>query len=149
MRARNFTPANEKHYEEVHSEIVEVVERTNKRFPNTVIFEELPTISLHERMQLWELADVAVFTPIREGVNTFPLEAVYARRDGEPGLVILSEFAACSRVLNGALRINPWDTDELVRAMVRASCEMEPAGAVEPIPAVAYRGMPLHAASAR
>jgi len=126
VRARNFTPAVQHHYEELRAEVLEVVEHINKQFPGAVVFEEVPTISLRERMQLWQLADVAVFTPIREGVNTFPLEAVHARRDGEPGLVILSEFAACSRVLNGALRVNPWDTEELVKAMMRA-VEMEPA----------------------
>ena len=31
------------------------------------------------------LADVAVCTPLREGVSTFPLEAVYAHREGAPG----------------------------------------------------------------
>lgn len=46
---------------------------------------------------------------------------VYARRDGPPGVLILSEFAACSRVLNGALRVNPWDTNELVQVSSRGS----------------------------
>jgi len=126
VRAKNFTPVVQQHYDDLRAEVVETVQRINARFPGSVIFDELPTISLRERMQLWELADVAVFTPIREGVNTFPLEAVYARREGEAGLLILSEFAACSRVLNGALRVNPWDTTELMKAMIRAVYEMDP-----------------------
>ena len=72
------------------------------------------------RAQLWALADVAVCTAIREGVNTFPLEAVYARREGAPGVVVLSEFSSCARVLNGALRVNPWNTEETMRAFERA-----------------------------
>ena len=53
-------------------------------------------------------AYAAVFTSVREGLNTYPLEAVFARRNVEPGVVVLSEFASCSRVLNGAIRVNPW-----------------------------------------
>ncbi|EOD08119.1 hypothetical protein EMIHUDRAFT_465622 [Emiliania huxleyi CCMP1516] len=49
-------------------------------------------------------AYAAVFTSVREGLNTYPLEAVFARRNVEPGVVVLSEFASCSRVLNGAIR---------------------------------------------
>lgn len=76
VRMRNFTPSSQQHYEELRAEIIEVVERINARFPGAVIFEELPTMSLRDRMQLWQLADVVIFTPIREGVNTYPFEAV-------------------------------------------------------------------------
>ena len=55
-------------------------------------------------------AYAAVFTSVREGLNTYPLEAVFARRNVEPGVIVLSEFASCSRVLNGAIRVNPWRT---------------------------------------
>jgi hypothetical protein len=72
------------------------------------------------RVQLWALADVAVCTPLREGVSTYPLEAVYARREGPPGIVVLSEFCSCARVLNGALRVNPWNTEETSHAFERA-----------------------------
>lgn len=76
MRAINFTPAGQQHYEDLRTDVLETVERINKQFPRSIIFVELPTISMQDRMQLWELADVAAFTPIREGVNTFALEAV-------------------------------------------------------------------------
>jgi len=85
---------------------------------------ELPTISLAQRLQLWRRADVALFLPIREGLNTYPLEAVFARRTLEPGVVVLSEFASCSRVLNGALRANPWNTLE-VKETLELALRME------------------------
>ena len=37
--------------------------------------QELPTIGLEQRMALWAAADVACFTPLREGLNSYPLEA--------------------------------------------------------------------------
>lgn len=101
--------------------------RIDAAYPGTVIFIELPTISLSQRMQLWAIADVAVFTPLREGVNTFPLEAVYASRDGPCGItILLSEFASCARVLNGALRVNPWNTEMMTEAL-ELSCMMSTA----------------------
>ena len=85
VKARNFTPAGENDYEDVRLEVVEIIERISLAYPRAVSFIELKTISLAQRMQLWALADVAVFTPLREGYNTCPLEAVYACRDGAPG----------------------------------------------------------------
>ena len=113
VRAKNFTPAVEADYEDVKEEVSEVMSRLSKEYPGAVIFEELNVISMHGRGQLWRHADVAVFTPIREGVNAWPFEAIFARRDGTPGVTILSEFASCSRVLNGALRCNPWNTNQV------------------------------------
>ena len=66
-------------------------------------------------------AYAAVFTSVREGLNTYPLEAVFARRNVEPGVVVLSEFASCSRVLNGAIRVNPWRA--ATRGAPPARCE--------------------------
>jgi hypothetical protein len=35
-----------------------------------------------------------------------------------PGVVMLSEFTSCMRVLRGAVRINPWKVDEVAAAMI-------------------------------
>ena len=37
-------------------------------------------------------------------------------KDG-PGVLILSEFAGSAQSLSGALRINPWNTEELAEAI--------------------------------
>ena len=65
------------------------------------------------------MADVFVTTTVRDGLNRWPLEYVLAqaymcdahadaRAPHAPGLMILSEFTSCCRVLNGALHVNPW-----------------------------------------
>ena len=37
-----------------------------------------------------------------------------------PGVVVLSEFSGCCRVLNGALHVNPYSTQSVVDALDRA-----------------------------
>ena len=54
-------------------------------------------------------------TPIWEGLNLCPLEYVYACTEpADPGVVIVSEFSAVSSILNGALRVNPYDIQNFV-----------------------------------
>lgn len=55
---------------------------------------------------------------IRDGLNLNPLEFVYAQSTKHnPGVAICSEFAGVSRVLIGALNMNPWKTGEVVRSL--------------------------------
>ncbi len=63
-----------------------MLRRVEKDHPGAILYVEVPTITLRERMALWQRADVALFLAIREGLNTYPLEAVFARRKGDPGL---------------------------------------------------------------
>lgn len=44
---------------------------------------------------------------------------VGAPNDG-PGVLILSEFAGSAQSLSGAIRVNPWNTEELANAMHQA-----------------------------
>jgi trehalose-6-phosphate synthase len=51
----------------------------------------------------------------RDGLNLYPLEFTYVKQ-GErhpPGVVLASEFSACSSILNGALRVNPFDINSV------------------------------------
>ena len=57
-------------------------------------------------------------TPIREGLNLCPLKYVYACKEpADPGVVIASEFSAVSSILNGALRVNPYDIQNFVTSI--------------------------------
>ena len=67
-------------------------------------------LPIDQRLAIWTSSQVLMHMPIREGLNLCPLEFVYARKEPtSPGVVIASEFAAVSSILNGALRVNPWD----------------------------------------
>ena len=57
-------------------------------------------------------------TPIWEGLNLCPLKYIYARKEpADPGAVIASEFSAVSSILNGALRVNPYDIHNFVTSI--------------------------------
>jgi len=52
-----------------------------------------------------------------------PFEFVTAHWDiinSHPGVAIVSEFSGCSRVLQGALRRNPWNMSDLINACLQA-----------------------------
>ena len=75
-------------------------------------------------------ADVVLVTPIRDGLNLIPLEFTIAHQDAltprgrsdgrRRGLCILSEFASCTRVMRGALHVNPWKISEIANAFRQA-----------------------------
>lgn len=73
------------------------------------------------RVAVWTLLDVLLVTATRDGLNLLPFEYVCARRlQGVGGVCVLSEFAGCSRVLNGAIRVNPFSLSSVVEAVDRA-----------------------------
>ena len=72
-----------------------------------VDYEEVSSLSLHQRVALWLVADVFLLTSIREGLNLNPLEYIYSRKgEREAGVVVASEFTACSSLLSGALKVS-------------------------------------------
>jgi trehalose 6-phosphate synthase len=73
-------------------------------------------------------ADVCIVSSLHDGMNLVAKEYVAAKGeagDGEPGVLILSEFAGAARDLPEALIVNPYDTEEFAGAIERA-LEMEP-----------------------
>lgn len=106
-------------------EIRQLVRRiTEQHGPDVIDYEEsTSSLSLRERIIMWLACDILMVTSIREGLNLKPLEYVFAKGvspGSRPGVVILSEFSACCCVLNGALRVNPWNITEVVNALDHA-----------------------------
>ncbi|MDH4281628.1 MAG: trehalose-6-phosphate synthase, partial [Myxococcales bacterium] len=64
-------------------------------------------------------ADVALVTPLRDGMNLVAHEYAAARTD-ESGVLILSEFAGAAKHLKGALLVNPYDVESTADAIHRA-----------------------------
>ena len=64
-------------------------------------------------------ADVALVTPLRDGMNLVASEFVASRVDGD-GALVLSEFAGVSDRLPGAMLVNPYDVDGVAAAIVHA-----------------------------
>lgn len=69
-------------------------------------------LDFNELVALYTTCDVALVTPLRDGMNLVSKEFVASRKD-ERGVLILSEMAGASAELTEALMINPNDTDEI------------------------------------
>jgi len=74
----------------------------------------LPAISAFYR-----LADVAMITPLRDGMNLVCKEFVASQLD-KKGVLILSEMAGASKELSDAILINPFDVNEIAESIYRA-----------------------------
>lgn len=99
----------------VREEIRELVNDINEKYgsekhqPVTYIEEK---ITFDMRTALYTVADALILTPIRDGLNLIPYEYIVATTK-DKGQLILSEFTGCSRALSSAVRVNPWNANEL------------------------------------
>lgn len=109
-------------YKELKEEIEELVGRINGKYstinwsPLMYFYRSYPleTISAFYRM-----ADIALVTPMRDGMNLVCKEYVASRYE-QKGVLILSEMAGASKELSDALLINPNDINQIVEALHRA-----------------------------
>jgi len=72
-----------------------------------------------ELMALYHIANFALVTPLRDGMNLVAKEYVAVKRD-EPGMLILSEMAGVAAELREAIIINPNNIDEIEEALLEA-----------------------------
>src|SRR6516164_6014982 len=78
-----------------------------------------------ELVAYYRAADVALLTPLRDGMNLVAKEFVASSVDND-GVLILSEFAGAAEELTEALLVNPYNADEIAEQLRRA-VEMDPA----------------------
>ncbi len=69
---------------------------------------------------LYRLAAVGLVTPLRDGMNLVAKEYVAAQDPENPGVLVLSRFAGAAQELDGAILVNPYDTEAMAYAMARA-----------------------------
>lgn len=60
---------------------------------------------------------LALVTPLRDGMNLVAKEFIAAQDPEQPGALVLSIFAGAARELDGALLINPFDSDGVADAI--------------------------------
>jgi len=108
-------------YANLKREIDEIVGRINSRFgtidwmPIQYMYRRLSEPELHA---LYSRADVALVTPLRDGMNLIAKEYIATRTD-ERGVLVLSEMAGAARELLEALIVNPNDREEIAGALHR------------------------------
>ncbi len=68
---------------------------------------------------LYSKSEVALVTPLRDGMNLVCKEFIASKTD-KKGVLILSEMAGAARELSEAILINPNDVNQIVEAMKTA-----------------------------
>jgi trehalose 6-phosphate synthase/phosphatase len=124
MVQRVLLPGSRKADEELTTRETQcLVKRIQDKFgPAVIDYKEMTCSSLpmDQRLALWKASDVYMCTPIREGLNHWPMEYIYAKQKDKAGVMIASEFSAVSSILNGALRVNPFDIQMTITIIDKA-----------------------------
>ena len=114
-----------------HREMKRTIEEIVGRIVGRYSFEgRSPLAYVYTAFDLQQLAayyiaaDVALITPLRDGMNLVAKEYVACHSRGD-GILILSEFAGAARELTEALPVNPYDP-EAVRRQINRALAMPP-----------------------
>jgi len=75
-------------------------------------------LKFEELCALYQAADIALITPLRDGMNLVAKEYIASCID--KGVLILSELTGAASELNEAVLVNPTDTDEVASAIYHA-----------------------------
>jgi trehalose 6-phosphate synthase/phosphatase len=76
-------------------------------------------LAFPDLLALYQAADVALITPLRDGMNLVAKEYVASCTD-QQGVLILSELAGAASELNEALLVNPTDIPDVANAIAKA-----------------------------
>ncbi|MBF0647599.1 bifunctional alpha,alpha-trehalose-phosphate synthase (UDP-forming)/trehalose-phosphatase [Dysgonomonas sp. GY75] len=85
----------------------------------TPVYYFYRAFNFEELAALYHIADIALVTPLRDGMNLVAKEYLATKRN-EPGVLILSEMAGASIELSDAIIVNPTDTKEIENAIAQA-----------------------------
>jgi trehalose 6-phosphate synthase/phosphatase len=117
--------SNVPQYKLLKREIDELVGRINGKFSTvswTPIWYFYRSLPFNNLIDLYTSCDVALITPIRDGMNLVAKEYVATRTD-KTGVLILSEMAGAAKEMNEALLINPNSLD-LISDAIKQALEM-------------------------
>ena len=110
------------HYQELKSEVDQLIGRINGRFGTlswTPVHYLYRSLSFPELAALYWRAEVALVTPLRDGMNLIAKEYV-ATVPEDRGVLVLSEMAGAAAELSEALLVNPFSQEELVTTLREA-----------------------------
>lgn len=109
-------------YKELRDAIEQTIGRINGAYGTvdwTPISYQFKNLPFEQVVALFARADVALVTPLRDGMNLVAKEYVAAKQN-KPGVLVLSEMAGAIDELPEALRINPNDTDSIAYSIKKA-----------------------------
>ena len=109
-------------YKWLKDEIDKRVSSINSRFSSfgwTPIYYFYRSFQMDMLSALYKTADIAMITPMRDGMNLVSKEYVASKID-QKGVLILSEMAGASKELLHAIIVNPNDIEAMVEALLQA-----------------------------
>jgi trehalose 6-phosphate synthase/phosphatase len=115
-------------YQDLKAQIERLVTQINGEFtqPGWVpIHHVFRSLEREELVSYYRIADVALVTPLKDGMNLVAKEYCACQVDGN-GVLILSEFAgAAVQMRRDAILVNPYDLDRVAEA-IRNAVSMTP-----------------------
>lgn len=99
------------HSAKVEKKVAELVNHINSEYGtlnSMPVLHYQMRIDKDEYLALLRVADLALITSIRDGMNTTSLEFVICQK-GHNSPLILSEFTGTASVLHESILVNPWD----------------------------------------
>ncbi|MBL7559336.1 bifunctional alpha,alpha-trehalose-phosphate synthase (UDP-forming)/trehalose-phosphatase [Olleya sp. YSTF-M6] len=109
-------------YQLLKKETDELVGRINGEFSTvswTPIWYFYRSLPFENLIDLYTSSDIALITPVRDGMNLVAKEYV-ATRTKQDGVLILSEMAGAAKEMNEALLINPNSFEDFASALKKA-----------------------------
>ncbi len=109
-------------YKNLKKETDEIVGRINGKY-STVNWNPISyyyrSVSFDQLIELYMISDIAMITPVRDGMNLVAKEYIATRENGN-GVLILSEMAGASKELFEAIQINPFDLYNMSESILKA-----------------------------
>jgi trehalose 6-phosphate synthase/phosphatase len=109
-------------YQAMKLELEQTVGRIVGDFGNvhwTPLVYQFRNLTFDEIVPLYRLCDVALITPLRDGMNLVAKEFIASRPD-LTGVLILSEMAGAAKEMGEALIINPFHREDFSKALEQA-----------------------------
>ena len=100
-------------YRDLSAEVVSAVEAINQRFGTpgwTPIIFHHENVSAEQLAAFYRAADLCLVSSLQDGMNLVAKEFVACQVD-ERGVLVLSRFAGAAEEIEGAVLINPFNTD--------------------------------------
>ena len=85
----------------------------------TPLVYQFRSLTFEEIVPLYRLCDVALITPLRDGMNLVAKEFIASRPD-QRGVLILSEMAGAAKEMGEAIIVNPFHREDFARALEQA-----------------------------
>ncbi|WP_321436837.1 bifunctional alpha,alpha-trehalose-phosphate synthase (UDP-forming)/trehalose-phosphatase [uncultured Bacteroides sp.] len=85
----------------------------------TPVYYFYHSFDFEELVAMYHIADIALVTPLRDGMNLVAKEYLAAKRNS-PGVLILSEMAGAAIELREAIIVNPNDVGEIEHSILQA-----------------------------